>query len=65
MSRKVQLHLLGVVVREHTAHALINGHIVKIGDELEGYRVTGIARDSVILNNGTTTITLRVTKEST
>jgi type II secretory pathway component PulC len=61
---KVELHLLGVLYREYNAQALINGHVVAVGDLVEGFRVTEIARDSVTLDNGGTTITLRVKKES-
>lgn len=64
VSQKVELHLLGVLFREYRAHALINNHIVAVGDELEGFRVTEITRDSVVLDNGETIVTLRVTKES-
>ena len=57
-------HLLGVLFREFRAHALINHRIVTIGDEIDGFRVVEISRDSVILKNEESTITLRVAKES-
>jgi len=63
-SDEVRLHLLGVLFREYQAHALINNRIVTVGDEIEGFRVSEISRDSVVLKNGETTVTLWVSKES-
>jgi hypothetical protein len=61
---QIELHLLGVVYRASRAHALINNKIVTVGDSLEGFRITDIYRDSVIVNDGVNRITLVVTKES-
>ena len=61
---QVQLHLLGVLFREYRAQALINDRIVSVGDEIEGYHVADIGRDSVVLKNEKSTITLWVAKES-
>jgi hypothetical protein len=63
-SDEIKLHLLGVIFRELKAQALINSQIVTVGEEIEGFRVDEIYRDSVILDNGEKTITLRVAKES-
>jgi len=64
LSKKVEFRLLGVLFREYRAHALINNNIVAVGDELDGFQVTEISRDSVVLENGETIVTLRVSKES-
>lgn len=61
---KIRLHLLGILYREVNARALINGRVVKTGDEIAGYRVTTIARDYVALRNDRGTVTLRIKKES-
>lgn len=63
-SEEVRWHLLGVIFREYQAQALINNHIVTVGDEIEGFRVAEIFRDSVVLKNGDTVVTLRLAKES-
>ncbi len=64
LPEQIELRLLGVVYRASRAHALINNKIVTVGDSLEGFRITDIYRDSVIVNNGVNRITLVVTKES-
>lgn len=64
LSRAVEFHLLGILFRELDARALINGRIVGVGDTLGAYRVSAITRDEVTLENGETTVTLRVAKES-
>ena len=40
--------------------AIINGQMLRIGDALEGYRVTQIAQDSVSLSDGSQTLTLTI-----
>ena len=39
--------------------AIINGAMVRVGEELDGYRVTEIAPDHVVLNDGSQSITLQ------
>lgn len=43
------LQLLGVVVSNSRAYALISGYVVKEGDIVAGYKVTSIDRDQVVL----------------
>ena len=40
--------------------AVINGQMLRVGDELEGYKVTQIAQDSVLLSDGSQTLTLAI-----
>lgn len=40
--------------------AIINGQMLRIGDALEGYRVTQIAQDAVSLSDGSQTLTLTI-----
>ena len=40
--------------------AMINGQMLRVGDELEGYRVTQISQDSVSLTDGSQTLTLAI-----
>jgi type II secretory pathway component PulC len=61
---KVEFHLMGVMFGATRAQALIDNRIVTVGDKLKGFRITEITRDSVVLDNGETTLTLRVQKET-
>ena len=40
--------------------AVINGQMLRVGDELESYKVTQIAQDSVLLSDGSQTLTLAI-----
>lgn len=60
----IRLHLLGIIYKTTGGHALINNRVVGEGDEVEGYRVVQIARDSVVLNGPDDTVTLKIKKES-
>ena len=42
--------------------AVINGQMLRMGDELEGYKVTKIAQDSVSLSDGSQTVTLAISQ---
>ncbi len=42
--------------------AVINGQMLRVGDELEGYKVTQIAQDSVSLFDGSQTVTLVISQ---
>jgi len=59
-----ELRLLGILYRQVNSQALINKRVVTVGDKLEGFEVVEITRNSVILNDGQKTITLRLEKES-
>jgi hypothetical protein len=59
-----ELHLLGILYRHINSQALINKRVVTVGDKLEGFEVMEITRNSVTLNDGRKTITLRLEKES-
>jgi len=61
---KAEFHLMGIMFREMEAQALIDNRIVTVGDQLKGYRITEIARDSVVLDNGEKIIILRIQKET-
>ncbi|MEA3560853.1 MAG: hypothetical protein U9R31_03685 [Candidatus Omnitrophota bacterium] len=45
------LHLTGIIWDKKNPKAIINGIIVKVGDDLGGNRITDIKQDKVILNN--------------
>ncbi len=38
--------------------AVINGRVVQVGDEIQGYRVSRITEDRVLLTDGTHTLEL-------
>ena len=42
--------------------AMINGQMLRVGDELEGYRVTQISQDAVSLTDGSQTLTLVISQ---
>jgi hypothetical protein len=46
------LHVLGIVWDTTRRHAIINGSVVRVGDEMEGIRVMAIERDRVTVAKG-------------
>ena len=46
------LHVLGIVWDTTRRHAIINGSVVRVGDEMEGFRVVAIERDRVTVAKG-------------
>ncbi|MEE9442909.1 MAG: hypothetical protein V3V99_09610 [candidate division Zixibacteria bacterium] len=63
-TKKIKLHLLGILYRQTNAQALINGRVLGVGDLISGYHVKNIARESVVLEKAGKTITLFPRKES-
>jgi hypothetical protein len=56
--------LSGISYRELSSQAVINGQILKTGDSLQDYRVTGIFKDHVILERGKQMVTLWVSDQN-
>jgi len=54
------LDLSGILWDEEAPKAIISGNIVAVGEKVEGNTVVDIRPDRVILNNGNTTIELRL-----
>ena len=50
----------GVVLGFATPEAFINGQTLRVGDELDGYRVTEITHDRVTVSDGTQTFQLLI-----
>jgi hypothetical protein len=46
------LHVLGIVWDTTRRHAIINGSVVRVGDEMEGIRVVAIEQDRVTVAKG-------------
>src|SRR5574337_132925 len=46
------LHVLGIVWDTTRMHAIINGSVVRVGDEVEGFRIVAIERDRVTIAKG-------------
>ena len=51
--------LNGILWDETAPSAVVNGRLVAVGDELDGWKVAEIRKDRVVLSNGTTTQTLK------
>lgn len=43
------LQLVGVIIGDNSAYALISGYVVEEGEIIAGYKVTSIDRDSAVL----------------
>ena len=54
------LYLSGIAWEEKNSTAIINGKIVKAGDEIDGKTVVDIKKDRVILNDGIRNIQLNL-----
>jgi len=54
------LRLGGILQSGNEAHALINNHLVKVGDEIDGARVVAIGKYHVVLEKDGKRITLRM-----
>ena len=54
------LSLNGILFDATRPMAIINGTMVEVGQELEGYQVVAITSDSVLLNDGTEQVQLQV-----
>ncbi len=52
--------LSGILWDPSNPCAVINGHLVGVGDHVEGCRVVEITKDEVVLSDGVTTKTLTV-----
>ena len=59
-TKKERLKLIGITYRLNGSTAIINDTVVKTGDEIEGQKVESILADSVIINNGIETKTLKI-----
>jgi len=55
--------LSGISYRELNSQAVINGQILRTGDSLLDYRVTGIFKDHVVLERGKQMVTLWVSDQ--
>lgn len=55
--------LQGVAWDEKKPKAVINGEILGVGGQVEGYRVTEIQKDRVLLNDGQQDLELRMGKD--
>ncbi len=56
-----ELTLSGILWDASAPIAILNGQMTRVGDEVDGYRVTEIAPDRVSVTDGTRTLTLRMT----
>ena len=56
----VSFRLGGILQSGNEAHALINNHLVKVGDEIDGARVVAIGKYHVVLEKDGKRITLRM-----
>ena len=54
------LALAGILWDPQQPMAIINGRTVRVGAELEGYRVTDITQDRVSITDGTQTFQLSI-----
>lgn len=54
------LVLSGVAIGRDSAHALISGYIVQVGDKIAGHRVTSIGTNKVILQKLDQVVTLQL-----
>ena len=54
------LSLSGILWDASAPIAIINGQMVHVGEQCEGYRVTEITRDRVSVTDGTDTVQLRL-----
>jgi len=52
--------LTGIFWDDKTPSAIINGMVVRIGDEVGGNKIVGITPDSVILNDGLSDFSLKL-----
>lgn len=59
------LNLTAILYRPDSALAIVNGQVVRSGDEIDGHRVVSIGRDHVIVQEGKTTRRLEVPKFTT
>lgn len=63
MIAESSFRLLGILWDIKTPQAIINDTIVGVGDIIEGYRVTDVQKNKVILNNGSNTLELFLWEE--
>ena len=54
------LHLSGILWDAQNPMAIINGRTVRLGEEFDGYQVTEITSDRVLISDGTDTLQLRL-----
>lgn len=54
------LSLSGIAWDQEDPTAIIDSRIVRVGDEIGGYVVTEIRKDTVVLNNGTENLELKL-----
>jgi hypothetical protein len=54
------LKLRGVIVGGNNSIAIINDKFVRIGEQIDGYKVVRIAAKEVLLKSGNKTIRLRL-----
>lgn len=54
------LNLSGILWDASAPIAIINGQMLRVGEELEGYRVTEITQDRVLLTDGAHTVSLHI-----
>ncbi len=57
------LSLSGIAWDQEDPTAIIDSRIVRMGDEIGGYVVTEIRKDTVVLNNGTENLELKLELE--
>ena len=57
-AQAVSLSLSGIIWDEHAPIAIINGQMLRVGQEFSGYRVVEIAQDHVSITDGTKTFQL-------
>lgn len=57
-SQASRLVLLGIVWDAQQPLAIVNGRTVRVGEELDGYRIVEIAQDRVSVTDGTQTFQL-------
>lgn len=57
---KGALELRGVLVAGSDSQANINGHIMKLGEEFDGYRLVSVSTDAAELRRGEEKIELRL-----
>jgi len=62
--QEIALRLMGISNGRQGSRVMINGKVLKVGDEIDGYIVSAIAADYVELNRDGKDLTLRLTKES-
>lgn len=58
VKKKVKLRVDGIMGREGSRMAIINGRVLKVGESIEGWTVLEINSSGVILDDGTEKITL-------